>query len=67
MAALLDLYVGGDCISQHRKFKCAKKAFEKALKKSKDMDIDIFDKNGESLYAWDANNQEIYDNTPLKN
>jgi hypothetical protein len=65
MANLLDLYVGGDCISQHRKFDCAKKAFDKAVKENPDVDIDIMFE-GESIYAWDAENQMTYDYRPYK-
>lgn len=65
MAKLLDLYVGGDCISQHRKFECAKKAFDKAVKKYPNEDIDIMFE-GESIYAWDADSQEEYDYTYRK-
>jgi hypothetical protein len=65
MAKLLDLYVGGDCISQHRYFKNAKKAFDKAVKKYPDIDIDIMFED-ESIYAWDSDNQTIHDYRPYK-
>ena len=65
MAKSLDLYVGSDCISQHRKFKCAKKAFDKAVKEFPDKDIDIMFED-ESIYAWDADTQEEYDYTYRK-
>jgi hypothetical protein len=65
MAKLLDLYVGGECVSQHRKFKCAKKAFDRAVKKCPDVDIDIMFED-ESIYAWDSENQETYDYRPYK-
>ena len=68
MAKLLDLYVSGDCISQHRKFECAKKAFDKEVKKMRKnpiderSDIDIMFED-ESIYAYDGDNNEVYDYT----
>ena len=69
--ATLDLYVCGDCVSSHRKFKCAKKAFDKEVKKMRKLpfeersDIDIMFE-GESIYAYDAQNNEVYDYTYRK-
>jgi len=58
--ANLELYIGCDCVSEHRKFDCAKKAFNKAVKKYPDMDIDIIFEGG-AIYSWDADSQTEYD------
>ena len=68
MAKLLELYVGDDCISKHRKFDCAKKAFDKEVKKMRKnpiderSDIDIMFED-DSIYTYDGNDNEVYDYT----
>ena len=61
--AKYDLYVGGDCISEHNKFETAERAFQKAVSDYPDMDIDILSPDGETSYmSYDSETQEIYNN-----
>lgn len=58
--AMYDLYVAGDCISQHEEWEEARKAFYEQVIEHPDCPIDIMDSDGDSLLAYDEVTEQVY-------
>ena len=59
--AKYNLYVAGDCISEHDDYEEARKAFYEEVKNYPDCAIDIMDEDGEtSLLAYDEQTEQVY-------
>lgn len=57
-----NLYVNYDCISEHKSFNAAKKAFNREVKADPEAIIDILSADGEKSYlGYDPDTKEIYE------
>jgi hypothetical protein len=59
--AKYDLYVAGDCISEHDNYEEVRKAFYEEVKNHPDCPIDILAEDGEtSLLSYDEQTEQVY-------
>lgn len=59
--AKYNLYVAGDCISEHDDYEEARKAFYEEVKNHPDCAIDIMDEDGwASFLSYDEQTEQVY-------